>query len=136
MATGELNHLSWACSLDSLSDCRLKEACNINSSLLALGKVIHVLSHSPDGQSTHVPYRDSKLTRLLQNAFGGNGKTALICTVSNAEADFRESLSTLEFGNRASRISNSLSRTVTHSVPVYVDGEPKYRDHFADARTC
>eukprot|EP00045_Choanoeca_perplexa_P005436 m.46121 g.46121 ORF g.46121 m.46121 type:complete len:605 (+) comp13118_c0_seq2:30-1844(+) len=98
---------------------RLKEACNINRSLLALGKVIHVLSYSAEAQqSMHVPYRDSKLTRLLQNAFGGNGKTALICTVSNEEEDFRESLSTLQFGNRASCITNTLSRTVTaQSVP-------------------
>lgn len=99
---------------------RLKEACSINRSLLALGKVIHVLAHPANGDSSaHVPYRDSKLTRLLQNAFGGNGRTALICTVSSEAIDFREGLSTLQFGDRASRISNTLSQSVTmHSVPV------------------
>ena len=56
---------------------RLKEGCNINQSLMTLGQVIKKLS---GGDTAHIPYRDSKLTRILQNSLGGNAKTAIICT--------------------------------------------------------
>ena len=58
---------------------RLEEAKNINKSLTTLGLVIYSLT---DGRSTHIPYRDSKLTRVLQDSLGGNSKTALIVTCS------------------------------------------------------
>ena len=82
---------------------RLEEAKNINSSLSTLGKVIHALT---DGRSTHVPYRDSKLTRLLQESLGGNARTALVIACSGNDADEDETLSSLRFGQRAKRIRN------------------------------
>lgn len=82
---------------------RLKEAAKINLSLSALGNVISVLV---DGKSTHIPYRDSKLTRLLQNSLGGNAKTLMVATISPASYNYEETLSTLRYANRAKNIKN------------------------------
>uniref|UniRef100_A0A3B5B829 Kinesin-like protein n=1 Tax=Stegastes partitus TaxID=144197 RepID=A0A3B5B829_9TELE len=82
---------------------RLKEAAKINLSLSALGNVISALV---DGKSTHVPYRDSKLTRLLQDSLGGNAKTVMIATVGPSHKNFEESLATLRYANRAKNIKN------------------------------
>uniref|UniRef100_A0A8C3G465 Kinesin-like protein n=2 Tax=Cyclopterus lumpus TaxID=8103 RepID=A0A8C3G465_CYCLU len=82
---------------------RLKEAAKINLSLSALGNVISALV---DGKSTHVPYRDSKLTRLLQDSLGGNAKTVMIATVGPSHRHFDESLATLRYANRAKNIKN------------------------------
>jgi kinesin family member 5 len=82
---------------------RLEEAKNINKSLTALGQVIACLT---DGKSTHVPYRDSKLTRVLQDSLGGNSKTALIITCSPSPYNESETISTLRFGTRAKFIKN------------------------------
>ena len=82
---------------------RLKEAAKINLSLSALGNVISALV---DGKSTHVPYRDSKLTRLLQDSLGGNTKTVMIATVGPASMNYEESLTTLRYANRAKNIKN------------------------------
>ena len=75
----------------------------INKSLTNLGNVIN---HLTDGKSTHIPYRDSKLTRILQESLGGNAKTSLIITCSPAKYNLDETLSTLRFGARAKRIKN------------------------------
>ncbi|XP_030299757.1 kinesin-like protein KIF3B [Sparus aurata] len=82
---------------------RLKEAAKINLSLSALGNVISALV---DGKSTHVPYRDSKLTRLLQDSLGGNAKTVMIATVGPSHKHFDESLATLRYASRAKNIKN------------------------------
>ena len=82
---------------------RLKEANKINLSLTTLGIVI---KHLVDGKSTHVPYRDSKLTRLLQDSLGGNSKTLMIATLSPASYNYDESLSTLRYAARAKLIKN------------------------------
>lgn len=82
---------------------RLDEAKTINKSLSTLGKVINALT---DGKSTHVPYRDSKLTRVLQDSLGGNAKTALIITCSPSGFNEAETLGTLRFGIRAKSIKN------------------------------
>lgn len=82
---------------------RLEEAKNINKSLTALGLVINSLT---DGKSSHVPYRDSKLTRVLQDSLGGNSKTALIITCSPSVYNEQETLGTLRFGLRAKSIKN------------------------------
>jgi hypothetical protein len=82
---------------------RLKEATKINLSLSALGNVISALV---DGKSSHIPYRDSKLTRLLQDSLGGNSKTLMIATVSPASYNYEETLSTLRYANRAKNIKN------------------------------
>ena len=82
----------------------LKEGSFINKSLLTLGTVISSLS---EGKSTsHIPYRDSKLTRLLSSALGGNSQTCLITCISPATGNISESLSTLRFATRAKRIVN------------------------------
>ncbi|XP_067469578.1 kinesin family member 3Cb [Thunnus thynnus] len=82
---------------------RLKEAAKINLSLSALGNVISALV---DGKSTHIPYRDSKLTRLLQDSLGGNAKTVMIATVGPSHKNHDESLATLRYANRAKNIKN------------------------------
>ncbi|XP_066430031.1 centromere-associated protein E-like isoform X6 [Eleutherodactylus coqui] len=82
---------------------RLKEGCNINRSLFVLGQVIKKLS---DGQvGGFINYRDSKLTRILQNSFGGNTKTVVICTVTPVSLD--ETLSTLQFASTAKHVRNT-----------------------------
>ena len=82
---------------------RLKEATKINLSLSALGNVISALV---DGKSKHIPYRDSKLTRLLQDSLGGNTKTLMVACLSPADNNYDESLSTLRYANRAKNIKN------------------------------
>jgi len=81
----------------------LEEAKTINKSLTTLGIVINNLT---DGKSTHIPYRDSKLTRVLQESLGGNARTALIITCSPAKFNEDETISTLKFGSRAKKIKN------------------------------
>ncbi|CEF59819.1 Kinesin, motor domain and P-loop containing nucleoside triphosphate hydrolase domain-containing protein [Strongyloides ratti] len=82
---------------------RFKEATKINLSLSALGNVISALV---DGKSKHIPYRDSKLTRLLQDSLGGNTKTIMIACVSPSDNNYDETLSTLRYANRAKNIKN------------------------------
>ena len=83
---------------------RMKEALAINGSLTALGKVIMALD--PGSKGSHIPYRDSKLTRLLQNSLGGNSYTALLATLHPQEKHYEESLSTLQFANRCRNVRN------------------------------
>ncbi|CAG9854445.1 unnamed protein product [Phyllotreta striolata] len=82
---------------------RLKEATKINLSLSALGNVISALV---DGKAKHIPYRDSKLTRLLQDSLGGNTRTLMIACISPSSRDYIETLSTLRYANRAKNIHN------------------------------
>ncbi|XP_010624095.1 kinesin-like protein KIF17 isoform X2 [Fukomys damarensis] len=82
---------------------RLKEATKINLSLSALGNVISALV---DGRCRHIPYRDSKLTRLLQDSLGGNTKTLMVACLSPADNNYDETLSTLRYANRAKNIKN------------------------------
>ena len=81
----------------------LEEAKKINKSLSALGMVINALT---DGKSSHIPYRDSKLTRILQESLGGNSRTTLIINCSPSSYNDAETLSTLRFGMRAKTIKN------------------------------
>ncbi|KAH9520444.1 Kinesin- protein 11, partial [Bulinus truncatus] len=83
-------------------DKRAREAGNINQSLLTLGRVITALvEHAP-----HIPYRESKLTRLLQDSLGGRTKTSIIATISPASSNLEETLSTLDYAFRAKNITN------------------------------
>lgn len=82
---------------------RLKEATKINLSLSALGNVISALV---DGKAQHIPYRDSKLTRILQDSLGGNTKTVMLANAGPADCNADESLSTLRYANRAKNIKN------------------------------
>lgn len=82
---------------------RLKEATKINLSLSILGNVISALV---DGKSTHIPYRNSKLTRLLQDSLGGNSKTVMCANISPADMNYVETISTLRYVGRAKNIQN------------------------------
>ncbi|KAF8934107.1 Kinesin-like protein kif21b [Haplosporangium gracile] len=84
---------------------RAKEGISINSGLLALGNVISALGDE-SRKSSHVPYRDSKLTRLLQDSLGGNSATLMLACVSGADTDVSETISTLVYANRARNIRN------------------------------
>merc|ERR1740138_1839582 len=87
---------------------RLKEGAMINKSLSALGHVIEKLAIKSGGKkNVIIPYRDSKLTRLLQNALGGSAKTIMICALSPASSNFEETLSTLRYADRAKKIKNT-----------------------------
>uniref|UniRef100_A0A7N9ALD6 Kinesin family member 7 n=1 Tax=Mastacembelus armatus TaxID=205130 RepID=A0A7N9ALD6_9TELE len=84
---------------------RLKESIQINSGLLALGNVIGALG-DPKRKGSHIPYRDSKITRILKDSLGGNSKTLMIACVSPSSSDFDESLNTLNYATRARNIQN------------------------------
>jgi hypothetical protein len=94
---------------------RFREGVAINTSLLALGNVICALSDDAargggggsGARGAHIPYRDSKLTRLLQDSLGGNSKTCMVACVSSAEANLEESLNTLRYAARARAIRNA-----------------------------
>nr|XP_033815212.1 kinesin-like protein KIF21A isoform X5 [Geotrypetes seraphini] len=86
---------------------RAKEGISINCGLLALGNVISALGDKSK-KVTHVPYRDSKLTRLLQDSLGGNSQTFMIACVSPSDRDFMETLNTLKYANRARNIKNKV----------------------------
>ncbi|XP_069622313.1 kinesin-like protein KIF7 isoform X2 [Ranitomeya imitator] len=85
---------------------RLKESIQINSGLLALGNVISALG-DPKRKGSHIPYRDSKITRILKDSLGGNAKTVMICCISPSASDFDETLNTLNYANRAQNITNN-----------------------------
>ncbi|XP_037306948.2 kinesin-like protein KIF21A isoform X6 [Pungitius pungitius] len=86
---------------------RAKEGISINCGLLALGNVISALGDRSK-RSSHVPYRDSKLTRLLQDSLGGNSQTVMIACISPSDRDFMETLNSLKYANRARNIKNKV----------------------------
>ncbi|XP_051532396.1 kinesin-like protein KIF21B isoform X5 [Myxocyprinus asiaticus] len=86
---------------------RAREGISINCGLLALGNVISALGDQCK-KAGHVPYRDSKLTRLLQDSLGGNSRTVMIACVSPSDRDFMETLNTLKYANRARNIKNKV----------------------------
>ncbi|XP_073223256.1 kinesin-like protein KIN-4A isoform X2 [Cicer arietinum] len=86
---------------------RFKEGVHINKGLLALGNVISALGDDKKRkEGVHVPYRDSKLTRLLQDSLGGNSRTVMIACISPADINAEETLNTLKYANRARNIQN------------------------------
>jgi kinesin family protein 3/17 len=84
---------------------RLEESKKINQSLSALGNVISALTER--SLKSHIPYRDSKITRLLEDSLGGNCKTTFMAMISPSIEAFNESISTLKFANRAKNIKNT-----------------------------
>eukprot|EP01035_Chromulina_nebulosa_P018719 gene18719-24481_t len=90
---------------------RLVEGANINRSLLALGNCINALGEKGN-KGNFVPYRDSKLTRLLKDSLGGNCRTVMIANISSAESSFEETLNTLKYANRAKNIKTNIQRNV------------------------
>lgn len=86
---------------------RFKEGININKSLLALGNILNVLSdENSKNKPLHVPYRDSKLTRLLKDSLGGNSHTLMVACVSTSDSHTVETLNTLRYAERARKIKN------------------------------
>lgn len=106
MRTGKINLVDLAGSENigrsGAVEKRAREAGNINQSLLTLGRVITALVD----RTSHIPYRESKLTRILQESLGGRTKTSIIATVSPAACNQEETLSTLEYAHRAKNIQN------------------------------
>jgi len=94
---------------------RLLEGANINRSLLALGNCITALVQ---GKGSFVPYRDSKLTRLLKDSLGGNCRTVMISCISPAAASFEETCNTLKYANRAKNIRTNITEAVMNKVDV------------------
>ncbi|XP_028298917.1 kinesin-like protein KIF18A isoform X2 [Gouania willdenowi] len=90
---------------------RLREGQNINRSLLALGNVINALAN-PKSKKSHIPYRDSKLTRILKDSLGGNCRTVMIANVSPSSKSYDDSHNTLKYANRAKEIKSSLKSNV------------------------
>jgi len=88
----------------------LKEGANINKSLSALGNVINALVDSANGKKVFIPYRNSKLTRVLQESLGGNSLTSMLATLSPAACNYDETMSTLRYANRAKSIKVSATK--------------------------
>jgi kinesin family protein 4/21/27 len=85
---------------------RFKEGIDINKGLLALGNVISALGDDKKRGRVHVPYRDSKISRMLQDSLGGNSRTLMITCISPADVNFEESMTALKYANRARNIKN------------------------------
>ena len=103
---------------------RMVEGANINRSLLALGNCINKLAEQiAKGQRLYIPYRDSKLTRLLKDSLGGNCQTVMIANISPSSATYEDTHNTLKYANRAKNIKTNLTQnvhTAEHHIEEYV----------------
>ncbi|KAL4399907.1 Kinesin-related motor protein [Malassezia pachydermatis] len=139
MRTGKMNLVDLAGSesigRSGAENKRAREAGHINQSLLTLGRVINALV---DG-SAHIPYRESRLTRMLQDSLGGRAKTCIIATVSDDRANLEETLSTLDYASRAKSIKNrpEANQRVTRAALLreYVQEIDQLRSDLAATRT-
>ncbi|XP_071053167.1 kinesin-like protein KIF11 [Onthophagus taurus] len=137
--TGKINLVDLAgsenISRSGAQDMRAREAGNINQSLLTLGRVIKALTE----KNAHVPYRESKLTRLLQDSLGGTTKTSLIATISSSSTNTEETLSTLEYAMRAKSIKNrpEVNQKISRAALVqqYVEEIERLKRDLNAART-
>ncbi len=109
---------------------RVEETKKINKSLSALGNVIHALTNNSD----HVPYRDSKLTRILQESLGGNFKTTLIFTISPFSLYKEETLSSIKFAQRARNVRNRVHVNVKQSTEEFYEMIRQLKTELYDAR--
>ena len=111
---------------------RMIEGANINRSLLALGNCINMLyENSRKGQQNHVPFRDSKLTRLLKDSLGGNCRTVMIANVSPCSSDFEDTQNTLKYANRTKDLKTSVKKNenqVEYHMPQYNELVSKLQD--------
>jgi kinesin family member 18/19 len=99
---------------------RMIEGANINKSLLALGNCINALSESADKRGNNfIPYRDSKLTRLLKDSLGGNCRTVMIANISPAVICYEDTLNTLKYANRAKQIKMTVTKN-THDAAAHI----------------
>lgn len=117
--------------LSNVAGQRLEETKQINKSLAALGNVVSALVEREKGRATHIPYRDSKLTRLLQDSLGGSSLTILLATVSPSAICFSETLSTLGFASRAKHIQNVLAKNEVYDTDSLLR---KYSQEVAELR--
>lgn len=113
---------------------RLKEAGNINKSLLVLGSVINSLS---EDKKSHIRYRESKLTFLLKDSLGGNSKTTMVTNISPASSCFGETLSALKFAQRAKMIKNraSINQESTGSIDNLRKEITRLKDELVSSKT-
>jgi kinesin family protein 18/19 len=88
------------------------EGAAINKSLLALGNCITALANQKPGEKPYIPYRDSKLTRLLKDSLGGNCRTVMIANISPSSGVYEDTHNTLIYANRAKKIKNKMERNV------------------------
>jgi kinesin family protein 18/19 len=115
---------------------RMIEGANINKSLLALGNCINALCAS-GGRTRHVPYRNSKLTRLLKFSLGGNCRTVMIVCVAPTSAHYEDTQNTLKYANRAKEIKTKVSRNflnVDRHVAQYVEAISRLNDEVAELK--
>ncbi|OQS06137.1 DEAD/DEAH box RNA helicase [Thraustotheca clavata] len=116
---------------------RLLEGANINRSLLALGNCINALGEKAN-RGAFVPYRDSKLTRLLKDSLGGNCRTVMIANISMAVLSFEETVNTLKYANRAKNIKTTVTRNVlnvNHHISEYVSLIANLRQEITNLKT-
>ncbi|OQR99740.1 kinesin-like protein [Achlya hypogyna] len=116
---------------------RLLEGANINRSLLALGNCINALGEKAN-RGAFVPYRDSKLTRLLKDSLGGNCRTVMIANISMSVLSFEETVNTLKYANRAKNIKTTVTRNVlnvTHHISEYVSLIANLRQEITNLKT-
>ena len=108
------------------SGARLKESVGINQGLMTLGKVIRALTQhqGTTDKLTHIPYRESKLTRLLQDSLGGNSRTVMIACISPAVQDHNETLLTLQYATRTKAVQNRVTANVVSVPLVFEDYDP------------
>jgi len=101
------------------------EGANINRSLLALGNCINALhDNATRNKDNYIPYRDSKLTRLLKDSLGGNCRTVMIANVAGGHSSFEETHNTLKYANRAKNIKTNMQKNtmnVEYQVAQYQD---------------
>ncbi|CAF0877869.1 unnamed protein product [Adineta steineri] len=117
---------------------RFQESIRINSGLLALGNVVSALSDPKKRTGGHIPYRDSKITRLLKDSLGGNAKTLMITCVSPCTADLDESLNALKYAHRASQIRNKPIKNVDPNAQRFIEMQSEItylREELARQRT-
>ncbi|CCO26576.1 Kinesin-like protein 5 [Rhizoctonia solani AG-1 IB] len=115
---------------------RMLEGANINKSLLALGNCINALC-ATGGRTRHVPYRNSKLTRLLKFSLGGNCRTVMIVCVAPTSAHYEDTQNTLKYANRAKEIKTKVSRNflnVDRHVAQYVEAISRLNDEVAELK--
>ena len=108
---------------------RFAEAVTINSSLSALGRVVLALANNPRDVK-YVPYRDAKLTRVLQHSLGGNSFTTLLCCINPGFANYDESLNSLCFADRCRNMENR--PTINYLDPVKTGGDRRVRRLLAE----
>jgi len=118
---------------------RMVEGANINKSLLALGNCINMLhENNSKGQTNYIPFRDSKLTRLLKDSLGGNCRTVMIANIAPSSTNYEDTHNTLKYANRAKNIKTNVQRNVLnveYHVSQYTDIINQLRLEISDLKS-